>query len=79
MGKFKKLHDHVTKNIVTSFILNSRRASVQTRPNLYKELNLNSRIPLMKKFSKKFQILLWRVLVVSGRLDGGFQHSRMGF
>ena len=30
----------------------------------------------MKKFSKNFQILLWRVLVVSGSLDCDFQHSR---
>ena len=32
--KAKKLHDHVTKNIVTTFILNSRRPTVQMRPNL---------------------------------------------
>ena len=34
-GKAKKWHDHVTKNIVTLFILNSRRPTVQMRPNLY--------------------------------------------
>ena len=28
-------HDHVTKIIVTIFILNSRRPIVQMRPNLY--------------------------------------------
>ena len=35
MGKLKKSHDHVTKIIVTIFILNSRRPIVQMRPNLY--------------------------------------------
>ena len=35
MGKLKNLHDHVTKIIVTIFILNSRRPTVQMRPNLY--------------------------------------------
>ena len=35
MGKLKNSHDHVTKIIVTIFILNSRRPTVQMRPNLY--------------------------------------------
>ena len=40
MGKLKKLHDHVTKNIVTMFILNSRRPTVQMRPNLYRNVSI---------------------------------------
>ena len=35
IGKLKKLHDHVTKIIIKTFILNSRRPRVQMRPNLY--------------------------------------------
>ena len=36
MGNLKKLHDHVSKNIVTTFILNSRRPTVQMRPVYHK-------------------------------------------
>ena len=47
MGKLKNSHDHVTKIIVTIFILNSRRPTVQLRPNLYSGGILKSRIQLL--------------------------------
>ena len=57
MGKLKNSHDHVTKIIVTIFILNSRRPTVQMRPNLYAENH--DIIHLMK-----YIIILWQAFYV---------------
>jgi len=70
MGKLRKTHDHVTKIIVTIFILNSRRPTVQMRPNLYV-------IPVSERYKNMNDH--WRYFVKKVEMDLEIMHEKYFF